>query len=88
MIVDDIFSCYFINFITIIINQIPIAIMDNNNGLLNSYNEGDKEKNKETLNQNKTEFYTHLFNIDGESYGLFRIILLTTLMMHWQTRLK
>lgn len=34
---------------------------------------GDKEKNKETLNQNKQEFYTHLFNIDGESYGLFRM---------------
>ena len=35
---------------------------------------GDKEKNKETLNQNKKEFYyTHLFNMDGESYGLFRM---------------
>ena len=34
---------------------------------------GDKEKNKETLDQNKQEFYTHLFNIDGESYGLFRM---------------
>jgi uncharacterized protein DUF2334 len=34
---------------------------------------GNKEKNKETLNQNKTEFYTHLFNIGGESYGLFRM---------------
>jgi predicted deacetylase len=34
---------------------------------------GDKEKNKETLTQNKQEFYTHLFNIDGESYGLFRM---------------
>jgi predicted deacetylase len=34
---------------------------------------GDKEKNKETLNQNKQEFYTHLFNIAGESYGLFRM---------------
>jgi predicted deacetylase len=34
---------------------------------------GDKEKNKETLKQNKTEFYTHLFNINGESYGLFRM---------------
>ena len=39
MIVDDIFSYYFINFITIIINQIPIVTLDNNNGLLNSYNE-------------------------------------------------
>jgi predicted deacetylase len=34
---------------------------------------GDKEKNKETLKQNKKEFYTHLFNINGESYGLFRM---------------
>ena len=34
---------------------------------------GDKEKNKETLKQNKTEFYTHLFNINGESYGSFRM---------------
>src|SRR5215217_1107522 len=34
---------------------------------------GDKEKNKETLDQNKKEFHTHLFNIDGESYGLFRL---------------
>jgi predicted deacetylase len=41
--------------------------------VLNWDKSGDKEKNKETLNQNKTEFYTHLFNIDGESYGLFRM---------------
>lgn len=34
---------------------------------------GDKEKNKETLEQNKKEFYVHLFNINGESYGLFRM---------------
>ena len=34
---------------------------------------GDKEKNKQTLDQNKKEFYEHLFNIDGESYGLFRM---------------
>jgi predicted deacetylase len=34
---------------------------------------GDKEKNKQTLDQNKIEFYEHLFNIDGESYGLFRM---------------
>lgn len=34
---------------------------------------GDKEKNKKTLEQNKKEFYTHLFNIGGESYGLFRL---------------
>lgn len=33
--------------------------------VLNWDKSGDKEKNKETLNQNKTEFYTHLFNIEG-----------------------
>jgi predicted deacetylase len=41
--------------------------------VLNWDKSGDKEKNTETLKQNKTEFYTHLFNIDGESYGLFRM---------------
>jgi len=41
--------------------------------VLNWDKSGDKEKNKETLKQNKTEFYTHLFNIGGESYGLFRM---------------
>lgn len=41
--------------------------------VLNWDKSGDKEKNKETLNQNKKEFYTHLFNMDGESYGLFRM---------------
>ena len=25
------------------------------------------------MEQNKKEFYTHLFNIGGESYGLFRL---------------
>ena len=35
--------------------------------------QGDKEKNKQTLSQNKKEFYQHLFNIDGQSYGLFRM---------------
>lgn len=41
--------------------------------VLNWDKSGDKEKNKETLKQNKTEFYTHLFNMSGESYGLFRM---------------
>jgi predicted deacetylase len=41
--------------------------------VLNWDKSGNKEKNKEMLKQNKTEFYTHLFNIDGESYGLFRM---------------
>ncbi len=34
---------------------------------------GNKDKNKETLEENKTEFYKHLFNLDGESFGVFRI---------------
>ncbi len=41
--------------------------------VLNWDKSGNKEKNKEMLKQNKIEFYTHLFNIDGESYGLFRM---------------
>ena len=27
--------------------------------------QGDKEKNKQALEENKEEFYGHLFNIDG-----------------------
>ena len=34
---------------------------------------GDKYKNKEMLNENKTEFYKHLFNEEGESFGIFRL---------------
>jgi predicted deacetylase len=41
--------------------------------VMNWDQQGDKEKNKKTLDQNKKEFYEHLFNIDGESYGLFRM---------------
>jgi predicted deacetylase len=41
--------------------------------VMNWDQQGDKEKNKKILDQNKKEFYTHLFNIDGESYGLFRM---------------
>jgi predicted deacetylase len=41
--------------------------------VMNWDQQGDKEKNKQTLDQNKKEFYEHLFNIDGESYGLFRM---------------
>ncbi len=41
--------------------------------VMNWDQQGDKEKNKKMLDQNKKEFYTHLFNIDGESYGLFRL---------------
>jgi predicted deacetylase len=35
--------------------------------------EGDKEKNKKMLNQNKQLFYDRAFNVDGNSYGLFRM---------------
>ncbi len=41
--------------------------------VMNWDKQGDKEKNKESLSLNKKEFYNHLFNIDGESYGLFRM---------------
>lgn len=41
--------------------------------VMNWDQQGDKEKNKQMLDQNKKEFYTHLFNIGGESYGLFRM---------------
>jgi predicted deacetylase len=34
---------------------------------------GDKDKNREMLNENKIEFYKHLFNLDGESFGIFRL---------------
>jgi predicted deacetylase len=34
---------------------------------------GDKEKNREMLDENKIEFYKHLFNLDGESFGIFRL---------------
>jgi predicted deacetylase len=41
--------------------------------VMNWDQQGDKKKNKKTLDQNKKEFYEHLFNIGGESYGLFRM---------------
>ena len=41
--------------------------------VMNWDRQGDKEKNKQALEENKEEFYGHLFNIDGESYGLFRM---------------
>ena len=34
---------------------------------------GDKEKNRETLDQNRKMFYDRLFNVGGDMYGLFRI---------------
>ena len=41
--------------------------------VMNWDQQGDKEKNKQTLKQNKQMFYDRLFNISGETYGLFRI---------------
>ena len=41
--------------------------------VMNWDQQGDKEKNKQTLKQNKQLFYDRLFNITGETYGLFRI---------------
>jgi hypothetical protein len=41
--------------------------------VMNWHQQGDKEKNKPTLKQNKQLFYDRLFNITGETYGLFRI---------------
>jgi len=34
---------------------------------------GDQDKNREMLSKNKDEFYKHLFNLDGESFGIFRL---------------
>jgi predicted deacetylase len=41
--------------------------------VMNWDQQGDKEKNKQTLKQNKEMFYDRLFNISGETYGLFRM---------------
>jgi predicted deacetylase len=41
--------------------------------VMNWDHQGDKNKNKQTLKPNKQMFYDRLFNIDGASYGLFRI---------------
>jgi predicted deacetylase len=41
--------------------------------VMNWDKQGDKEKNRQALSLNKKEFYDHLFNIGGESYGLFRM---------------
>jgi predicted deacetylase len=41
--------------------------------VMNWDKQGDKEKNIQSLSLNKKEFYDHLFNIGGESYGLFRM---------------
>ena len=34
---------------------------------------GDRVKNRETLHENKIEFYKHLFNLDSDSFGIFRL---------------
>ena len=41
--------------------------------VMNWDQQGDKEKNKQTLEQNRKMFYDRLFNVDGDMYGLFRI---------------
>lgn len=41
--------------------------------VMNWDKKGDKEKNKQSLVLNKRAFYDHLFNVKGESYGLFRM---------------
>jgi predicted deacetylase len=41
--------------------------------VMNWDQQGNKEKNKQTLKQNKKLFYDRLFNIDGKTCGLFRI---------------
>jgi hypothetical protein len=35
--------------------------------------QGDKEKNKQTLEPNKQMFYNRLFNVNGKTNGLFRM---------------
>jgi predicted deacetylase len=41
--------------------------------VMNWDQQGDKEKNKQMLEQNKQMFYNRLFNVGGKTYGLFRI---------------
>lgn len=41
--------------------------------VMNWDQQGDKEKNKQTLKENKQMFYNRLFNVGGKTYGLFRI---------------
>jgi hypothetical protein len=41
--------------------------------VMNWDQQGNKEKNKQTLEQNRKMFYDRLFNIGGDMYGLFRI---------------
>jgi predicted deacetylase len=41
--------------------------------VMNWDQQGDKEKNKQTIEQNKQMFYNRLFNINGKTNGLFRM---------------
>jgi predicted deacetylase len=41
--------------------------------VMNWDQQGDKEKNKQTLEQNRKLFYDRLFNVGGDMRGLFRI---------------
>jgi predicted deacetylase len=41
--------------------------------VMNWDQQGDKEKNKQTLWQNKEMFYNRLFNVDGKTNGLYRM---------------
>lgn len=41
--------------------------------VMNWDQQGDKEKNKQTLKQNKEMFYKRLFNVNGKTNGLFRM---------------
>jgi predicted deacetylase len=41
--------------------------------VMNWDQQGDKEKNKQTLEQNKQMFYNKIFNLNGKTNGLFRM---------------
>jgi hypothetical protein len=41
--------------------------------VMNWDQEGDKEKNRQTLQQNKQMFYNRLFNVGSKTNGLFRL---------------
>jgi predicted deacetylase len=41
--------------------------------VMNWDQQGDKEKNKQTLQQNKEMFYKRIFNVNGKTNGLFRM---------------
>jgi predicted deacetylase len=41
--------------------------------VMNWDQQGDKEKNKQTLRQNKEMFYNRLFNVNGKTNGLYRM---------------